>query len=48
VLARFDYMGVVEGAVEGDELKKVEKKLSKNFNVLGATYVLLRNIRHVM
>ncbi len=41
-------MGLVEGAVEGDESKKVEKKLSKKFNVLGAAYVLLRNIRHVM
>jgi len=41
-------MGLEEGVVEGDELKKVEKKLSKNFNVLGAAYVLLRNIRHVM
>ncbi len=41
-------MGLVEGAIEGDELKKVEKKLSKNFHVLGAAYVLLRNIRHVI
>ncbi len=41
-------MGLVEGAVEGDELKKVEKKLSKKINVLGVAYVLLRNIRNVM
>ncbi len=41
-------MGLVEGVVEGDELKKVEKKLSKKFSVLGVGYVLLRNIRHVM
>ncbi len=38
-------MGLVEGAIEGDELKKVEKKLSNFFHVLGAAYVLLRNIR---
>jgi hypothetical protein len=43
-----DYMGLVEGVVEGDESKKVEKKLSKKFSVLGATYVSLRNTRHVM
>ncbi len=41
-------MGLVEGVVEGDESKKVEKKLSKKICVLGVAYVLLRNIRHAM